>query len=1073
MSRSPTPEDKSDRSSGMRSHSSSHLLGPNQQETLSNNSSRAALFPLSNNSLDAAFSSTVPQISPLAAFQNMIPSGYQPPPPSSLTCAINIGTNYSSSKQSVTYPSAASPHSSDKNAYPSMASFAALFETRGIPMPPSSEYVKNIEQQQKQRASSTKAITAAKVNMSSTNANHNHKKKSPASFKSATSQISGSSNLSMHQSLLFQKRQNQFQSVPTLPCTIDPYNLPAFYSYFRHEKGFTLTDEQSLYEPELKLDDQNNYAGEPITVAFTIHDVTKQYFPRTKLQCWLCETLLDRAGEIEAKGLEMISEVDIPAEKSPCTIEFQISKFHYHGSKSSPDMRQFFRFLLINSVTTTVISFIDSSLFSLTAQNAKHSEQKDPVSNEATNITAADKQATTNDSGINNIASTPQQQAFQENISELFNMSPPAFINTFGMFRKPEKRNKEIVKAILSRILKKDKWHRMLAHLEYYFSGQKPEMKRVYFQKGKSSLKRVAYDPTQVQPNKRARYVPDLQQFVNKPAFILSICDPYGPTVGGIPVQIFVNELDIIDLDCLSLRFGSARVSKDDIFYVSPNEIRCLLPAQYEEGNYDVSISVDDEVHGYSYVHKEGFKYMSLGQYIKRKDETREIFSTDMLQFRDPLILISSIATDDALIDESSRVLVSLPTCQDYEKDLSDKVASNSNRGSGVDALPAKEQFSHLSGFQLPKDESEGLRQFQKILHDQKRNYTEHTRVSQWNPMGQSPLHRACFSGTKSEMAKALQNGYSAKTCDYFDRTPMHLAFAAGYLEAAEFLLKETDSFETLLYEDFYYMTPFHLAVKYNKIEFLNKICDFIQQKFLTAEGKRNQAPEIVVTDTPNSPYARDQCSSHPSTNSSRSNEKRMGTKSPDDKIHATNQREICQFNPIIDPNNPMSLFHTFPYNIPSMNHNFPANVTLYDTSSCSPLNTQNITKDRSIFMHLPNFAHPYSGMMSEEHSSLYVENEQAHQSQSQTQVSAESKHQKPTHKTPNLAPISTKVARLQNSETNENPPLVATVRFFKNSSPSDNTIKSEEKKLLPSPTIVDQAEASTADNGKKPTTAS
>ena len=203
---------------------------------------------------------------------------------------------------------------------------------------------------------------------------------------------------------------------------------------------------------------------------------------------------------------------------------------------------------------------------------------------------------------------------------------------------------------------KKINWHKVLGEFESQFSG-KP--KRSYHQKSKNSLKRIAYD-THI-PNKRARYIPETEQFINKPAFIFSIVDSSGPTVGGVPVQIFVNDLDVIDLDTLTIRFGAAQVPKEDIFYVSPIEIRCLLPPQYEEGFYDVSLAVEDEASSFSYVLKEGFRYRQLGQYIKTKEKHGELFSSDMIQAKDPLLLFSSVATDSALADVPSRKLMSLP----------------------------------------------------------------------------------------------------------------------------------------------------------------------------------------------------------------------------------------------------------------------------------------------------------------------------------------------------------------------------------------------------------------------------
>lgn len=961
------------------------------------------------------------------------------------------------------------------------------------------------------------------------------------------------------------RRQDQFQTVPQLPSLIDPYNLPPFYSFFRHERGLVdhdgcnkdvghviRLDERMKYTCPVATvtttvttpttpcgddddncdsndntnrrrnnnDDDDDDDSEAIRVLFTIHEVTKQYFPEMKLQCWLCETVYgSKTGQVDSSGLSVLLDLPVPSQLDPCLLGFHLPSFTYTGPNfGNENVRQFFRFVLINATTNTIVSFVDSALFSLKLtldqplsidqqaekklRNGLESFQAfatqlgrvesppsfAPLVSVIDRVTAPTRtmsnvspvtpttapRSTTSPTSNRTVSPVrlppppPSTIRFSTNIDELEQViKSPVSIGVHshtgqeewlqsGTVPPPQRPCIDTVKQILLKTLTKGKWHKMLSRLEQFLQMESPyqgttgtcmsyQKKTLPTNVGPSSLsssssstttttttstkKRVmTFDPTLMYPNKRMRYVSDFQQFITKPTCILSLNDSYGPITGGTSVQIFVNELDLVDLDGLSLRFGSSTVSPEDLLYVSPNEIRCMVPSQFEEGNYDVSLSVQDEVSAFSIVAKEAFKYVTLGQYINRKRDAHESFCTEIVQTRDPMLLFTAIALDESLrnvtepkqlysvprrvvdvgagetasvttptsrssesviIDNSPVVTLKIlnPSATSSESSVVDvklnqsgarirvvdgfqyEIYATFNRGDEQNEPMLAKEMHHLQWFirndvksgtiepmqisrnilnsndnrnddgreiiredesnndtmmnndddddeqeqttnritlRIPvffndqilnkyrqckklilqlvntetrqvvfssknvilhtrrqynrsvssstpskaSQENQLMDEYMETIRNQSRQYVQHVQSSHWNAMGQSPLHRACFSGSVREIEGAIREGYSCKTCDYFDRTPMHYAFAAGYSKAAKILLRQQpESIETLLYQDFYYLTPFHLGVKYRRIEFLDDISDFIRSELNVLFAIPKPAPIITVTD--------------------------------------------------------------------------------------------------------------------------------------------------------------------------------------------------------------------------------
>ena len=97
------------------------------------------------------------------------------------------------------------------------------------------------------------------------------------------------------------------------------------------------------------------------------------------------------------------------------------------------------------------------------------------------------------------------------------------------------------------------------------------------------------------------------------------------------------------------------------------------------------------------------------------------------------------------------------------------------------------------------------------------------------NCLGQNKTHLACLYGSVDDLHRDFQATHMV-ALDLFLRNPLHLAFASGHIEAAKYCINNVSTPHEILFQrDFYYNTPFHLALKFNKTKFLKEICAFLK----------------------------------------------------------------------------------------------------------------------------------------------------------------------------------------------------------------------------------------------------
>jgi hypothetical protein len=165
--------------------------------------------------------------------------------------------------------------------------------------------------------------------------------------------------------------------VPVLPCnTIDPYSLPALWSYLELKSGFTFerTDENISIYPD---DDSTNSDGKGFTFTLPppqivhVPESTRLHFRNTRVQAWLCESTIEKKMHgnslvhtvEDAMALCCVCEHDV---KSSTILFGDPIRFKYdNSSENAHTLKQYLRFVLLDMQNNTVISFVDSCLFTI------------------------------------------------------------------------------------------------------------------------------------------------------------------------------------------------------------------------------------------------------------------------------------------------------------------------------------------------------------------------------------------------------------------------------------------------------------------------------------------------------------------------------------------------------------------------------------------------------------------------------------------------------------------------------------------------------------------------------------
>ncbi len=174
-------------------------------------------------------------------------------------------------------------------------------------------------------------------------------------------------------------KQQPGKPLPQLPCTpIEPYSLPQLWTYLELKKGFVFerTDENINVYPDrdsFNTDGRGHTFTIPPPQTIYIPESTKLNFRKLKIQMWLCEVTVEKKQTgmgapihtlEDASALCCIAEQPVTYKGNYITFDEAV-RFRYNNTSTLFTLKQFFRFILINAENMTIVSFVDSCLFSI------------------------------------------------------------------------------------------------------------------------------------------------------------------------------------------------------------------------------------------------------------------------------------------------------------------------------------------------------------------------------------------------------------------------------------------------------------------------------------------------------------------------------------------------------------------------------------------------------------------------------------------------------------------------------------------------------------------------------------
>ncbi|EFC43266.1 predicted protein [Naegleria gruberi] len=119
------------------------------------------------------------------------------------------------------------------------------------------------------------------------------------------------------------------------------------------------------------------------------------------------------------------------------------------------------------------------------------------------------------------------------------------------------------------------------------------------------------------------------------------------------------------------------------------------------------------------------------------------------------------------------------------------------------------------------------------------------------NSLGQPMTHALCLSDNEVEIQKSFQQ-FHLEVNDQFSRSPFHLAFAAGNLNAVKFFMEKiaVSPHIYLFQRDCYNQTPFHLAFKFYRTKFLVECCAFLKEKLDKSTNRNENSQNVDISPT-------------------------------------------------------------------------------------------------------------------------------------------------------------------------------------------------------------------------------